>query len=161
MKTDLSKRTILSEDSNCRKKPDLDRREHIKRPLMYKKDIFFILALLLIIGLLFYVSLSRPTDHLKAIIYYENVIIDEIDLTKATPRTFSYPQNPDVVFEIFPNHQIAFVASNCPDQVCVHMGHLARSGDYAACLPNGFVVRIIRDFETDSHPKTNEADIIQ
>jgi len=139
-------------------------RRYFTRPLMYKRDIIFLVLLMAVIGLLFYFSLRRPSDHLTAVIYYENEVIDEIDLATAPPRRFSYPQNTNVVFEIFTNHQIAIVASDCPDQVCVHTGRLARSGDYAACLPNGFVIRIVRDKGNDTpavEPPGGEVDIIQ
>ena len=35
-----------------------------------------------------------------------------------------------------------FVASGCPDHVCVNTGRVARPGATAACVPAGVVVRI-------------------
>ena len=52
-------------------------------------------------------------------------------------RTFYI--TPNVVFEVR-DGQIAFVKSDCPDQVCVRVGFIGRSGQMAACLPNGFVL---------------------
>lgn len=38
--------------------------------------------------------------------------------------------------------RIRFVDSPCPGRICVHSGWLARSGEVAACLPNGVVVEV-------------------
>lgn len=113
---------------------------------------------------------ARPASHLVADVYYENRLIDTIDLDTAQPRQFRYPQHPAVVFEIFADRQIAIVRSDCPDQVCVHMGRLIRSGDYSACLPNGFVLRVRQNpsASTASGPsaaddarRTDAPDIVQ
>ena len=34
------------------------------------------------------------------------------------------------------------VDSPCRDKICVSMGHMRNTGDWAACLPNGVMVRI-------------------
>jgi hypothetical protein len=38
--------------------------------------------------------------------------------------------------------QVRFVDSPCAGRVCVHTGWLSRSGQVAACLPNGIVVEL-------------------
>jgi len=62
-------------------------------------------------------------------------------------RTFSVDAVPNVVFEITDDGQIAFKKSDCPDQICVNTGFLNRSGQMAACLPNG-VILSIRSFRS-------------
>lgn len=37
---------------------------------------------------------------------------------------------------------VGFVASDCPDKVCVHSGFLSLRGQSAVCLPNRVVVRV-------------------
>ena len=49
---------------------------------------------------------------------------------------------PNVIFEVR-DGQIAFVKSDCPDQVCVRAGFIGRAGQMAACLPNGFVLTLL------------------
>lgn len=44
---------------------------------------------------------------------------------------------------------IAFVESDCPDQVCIHMGRLSRVGQSAACLPNRVSVVIIGEVDDE------------
>lgn len=43
-----------------------------------------------------------------------------------------------------------FLDSPCPGKYCIHSGWLSRSGDYAACLPNGIGLLIERGETWDS-----------
>lgn len=46
--------------------------------------------------------------------------------------------------------RVRFVDSPCPGRICVHSGWLARTGEVAACLPNGIVVEVLggeREFD--------------
>ena len=46
--------------------------------------------------------------------------------------------------------RVRFVDSPCVGRLCVHAGWLARSGQVAACLPNGVVVEVLgadREFD--------------
>ena len=61
---------------------------------------------------------------------------------------FALPSNENIVFEIR-DGQIAFVESDCPDKVCVHVGFLRRVGQMAVCLPNNTVLAILGE-EADS-----------
>ncbi len=40
------------------------------------------------------------------------------------------------------NGTAAFTDSPCPDKLCVNSGSLSSSGQWAACLPNGVMMRI-------------------
>lgn len=57
---------------------------------------------------------------------------------------FSVDELPGVEFEAR-SGDIAFVRSDCPDQVCVNTGWLSTPGDFAACLPNGVMIIIPAD----------------
>jgi hypothetical protein len=39
--------------------------------------------------------------------------------------------------------RVRFIDSPCPGRICVHSGWLARTGEVAACLPNGVVVEVL------------------
>ncbi len=52
----------------------------------------------------------------------------------------------DLVLE---DGKIKFDESNCPDQVCVNTGFVHRSGEIAACVPAGVLVRIVGEYKTD------------
>ena len=66
-----------------------------------------------------------------------------VDLGKHEERSFAMPQNEHVILHLSKDGSIAFEASDCPDQVCVHAGKIKTAGQFAACLPNGFVVKIV------------------
>ena len=49
---------------------------------------------------------------------------------------------PNVIFEVM-DGRIAFIKSDCPDQICVRTGFIGQAGQMAACLPNGLVLSIL------------------
>ena len=65
-----------------------------------------------------------------------------------TDKIFYLPSVPNVLFEVR-DEQIAFVKSDCPDQICVRTGFRSRPGQMAACLPNGLVLSVISDSPGD------------
>ena len=82
-------------------------------------------------------------DHVAAEIYYNSKLVETVDLSAGKERTFSIPQDENVVFHLYSDGAIAFVESDCPDKVCIHTGKLRTSGQFAACLPNGIVMKIV------------------
>ena len=85
-------------------------------------------------------------------IYYRSELVRTIDLQAAREGDFSLPQLPQVVFRVYPNHSIAFVKSDCPDQVCVHAGKLSHPGQLGACLPNQVLVKIVSAGDSGDEP---------
>ena len=75
---------------------------------------------------------------------YRNEIIETMPLAESASAFTSGHEC--VTFERAADGSIAFVESDCPDQVCVHTGYLRRVGEFAACLPNDLVL-IIRPAE--------------
>ena len=82
-------------------------------------------------------------DRVKAEIYYYSELVETVNLDSGEDRSFSIPQNEHVVFHLYRDGSIAFVESDCPDKVCIHAGKLKTPGQFAACLPNGIVVKIV------------------
>ena len=60
-----------------------------------------------------------------------------IDLTRASDGVFSIQPETGkaVAFEI-QDGAIRFLSSDCPDQVCIQAGWVARPGERAVCMPN-------------------------
>jgi hypothetical protein len=109
-----------------------------------KRDIFIIAAiaaagivLWLVLGGLF----ARKGN--VAEIYYRASLVKTVDLSKGVSQTFSLEQLPEVVFTVYPDGSIAFVASDCPDKICIGAGRLHRAGQFAACLPNQVYIKIV------------------
>ncbi|MGE5614698.1 MAG: NusG domain II-containing protein [Bacillota bacterium] len=92
----------------------------------------------------------------RAEIYYYSELVETIDLGKESERSFSIPQDENVVFFLDGKGNIQFVESDCPDKVCINTGKIRVPGQYAACLPNGIVVKIV-----SADGEEGEADIIR
>lgn len=106
---------------------------------------------LLIVGLLLIVALAvylwgRQQDDAavkSAEIYCDNNLIAVIALTEGEERFLSFPECPEIVFYLSERGTIAFRESSCPDKVCIKSGELYRVNDWAACLPNRALLRIV------------------
>lgn len=115
--------------------------------MFFKKSdiiiVIFIISISIIILFAYRnVYSNRPA---KAEIYYYSELVDTIELTKGVERTFSIPQNKNVVFHLAKDGYISFKESDCPDKVCINCGRLKMVGESAACLPNNIILKIVSD----------------
>jgi hypothetical protein len=124
----------------------------------FKRSDVVIIAVILLISLASWIIYNHLTkDRLvKAEIYYYSELVETVALDREEERTFSIPQNPNVIFRLDKEGRIAFIASDCPDKVCVKTGQIHRVGEYAACLPNGIILKIAPEGERNE----DDADII-
>lgn len=124
----------------------------------FKRSDIVIIAAILLISLASWITYDHlAKDRLvKAEIYYYSQLVETVALDREEERTFSIPQNPNVIFHLDKEGHIAFIASDCPDKVCVNTGRIHRVGEYAACLPNGIVLKIVPEGERNE----DDADII-
>ena len=113
------------------------------RKLISKID-FWIIASLLVLSAGIYVWYTAIFQNQVGFTYGQIIIdgsiVETIDLSKS--RIFSLEELPDVSFEVN-GGSVAFVKSNCPDQICVNNGFLDMAGQISVCLPN-LVSLIIR-----------------
>ncbi len=123
-----------------------------------KTDIIIIsILLLLAISLWAFYAVNKNKEPAKyAEIYYKSTLIKRVDLTLSQDYTFSPTQNPNVIFHVFADGSICFEQSDCPDKVCINTGRLSKTGEYAACLPNSLIIKIVSANNRDS----DKADII-
>ncbi|OGO88505.1 MAG: hypothetical protein A2Y15_01720 [Clostridiales bacterium GWF2_36_10] len=122
-----------------------------------KKNDFYIIGIIIVIGLFFWVlyNYTFVKKGVYAEIYYMSELVERVDLTTGKNRSFSLPQEPDVVFYLNSDGSIRFMESDCPDKICINSGKLSKAGQFAACLPNQIYIKIVSD-EVDS----DEPDII-
>jgi len=108
-----------------------------------KTDIAIICGILILAAVLYFVYLqfNKDTD-VEARIYFENKLVEVVSLNTGKEYDFSVAGHEDVVFHVYADGSIAFVHSDCPDKVCINAGKQKLSGQSAACLPNGLVLRI-------------------
>lgn len=110
-----------------------------------KKTDFLILLGVLILsaaGWMYYQFVYSSTGAV-AEIYYKSELVETVDLTQKIDRTFSIPQNKNVVFHQFSDGSICFEESDCPDKICIKAGRLRTVGQSAACLPNQIIIKIV------------------
>lgn len=125
--------------------------EEIKVKFFKKTDIIIVSVIILvgiIIWLVYNNTLSK--NSVKAEIYYKSQLVETVDLSKGVDKTFSIPQDPQVVFHIDKEGNICFETSDCPDKICVKTGKLNKAGETAACLPNEIILKIVPSKERSS-----------
>lgn len=117
----------------------------------FKKTDIIIIASILVISLASWVAFKILTaeEMPRAEIYYYQELVDTVDLSAGKAKTFSVPQDKNVVFHVDAEGGISFIESDCPDKVCIKAGKLHHVGEYAACLPNGLVLKIVPAGEHD------------
>ena len=109
-----------------------------------KYDIFIISAILI------FSFLSWITYHYfvagqlsKAEIYHYSKLVKTVELGQGIDKYFSIEENPDVVFHLFEDGSIGFKESDCLHKLCIKAGKLSMPGQFAACLPNGIILKIV------------------
>ncbi|MEA4822811.1 MAG: NusG domain II-containing protein [Clostridiaceae bacterium] len=111
-----------------------------------KKSDIIIIAAFISVGILlwiFFGGLFGGSNGLRAEIYYKSELIKTVDLTEGKEESFSVEGVPTVVFHLYTDGSIAFIKSDCPDQICVRSGRLRKVGQMAACLPNQLYMKIV------------------
>ncbi len=113
---------------------------------MKKADIVLIVVLLLSAPL--FLLLNRHFSAKKGVyaeIYHNSVLVYRIKLSTAKEGSFSIPGVPKVVFHQYADGSIAFIKSDCPDKICIRSGRLKNAGQFAACLPNKVMLKIVSE----------------
>jgi hypothetical protein len=109
-----------------------------------KTDILIVLAIVFVsIALWNVYGLFNSKKVVKAEIYYYSDLVETVDLNDGVDKKFSIPQDKNVVFHKDKEGNIWFEESDCPDKICIKSGKLHLSGQSAACLPNGIVLKIV------------------
>ena len=110
-----------------------------------KRDLCILAGLLTIgvIGVFFVQAFEKNGAHgrLYAAVHFFGEVSFMVDLNIDNVFSLAEALNrepnglPQVYFEV-QGGAIAFVSSDCPDLLCVHMGPQSQIGGFAACLPN-------------------------
>jgi hypothetical protein len=113
------------------------------RAFLRRIDLIVIALILLVAGAFYLVQKSTASDATAvALVIIDNELVDKIELCSGAPQNFTYPQRPHVVLHRYEDGSIAFLASDCPDQICVNTGRLSLPYHQAACLPNQFILSV-------------------
>lgn len=103
-----------------------------------KGDIILIFSVIILIVLLFIGSFSGG-DSLRAEIYLDGEMVEEIDLRGVQK---SYSINIASCELLIESDGVTFLSSECDDGLCIKRGKMTKKGDAMACVPQRVVVSI-------------------
>ena len=104
---------------------------------MKKADILFILAMLILAGILFLVFANGEKGAV-AIVTVDGQEVAEYPLDKDGRYSLNGGSN----ILVIENGEAYLEEANCPDKLCVKMGRISKTGQSITCLPNHLNVRI-------------------
>ncbi len=100
------------------------------------------LVALLMAGVLFFMEKNSGPNS-TALISIDGKQVMEIPLSSSPDQTIDLSKfGVSVVLEVS-NHQIRFLSSDCPDQVCIRFGLIDHEPQSAVCMPNRVAITII------------------
>ena len=103
-------------------------------------DFVIIGAVLLLAGaMLAFFAAKASGDTLYAEVWQDDKLVERVELTDTTDRTIDLDGHNVIVLS---GKTAVMQSADCPDQVCVHIGWLSRSGQSAACVPAGIAVQV-------------------
>ncbi len=122
-----------------------------QRQLLRKKELFFLLGLLIFTLFLSLFFLFSPASHI-AVAELEGKVVLEEDLSELTaPKQVELEgKNGITLTLLFSPDGAQILSSECRDQTCVKTGKLTRKGECAVCLPARVTLRMQGDPGTDA-----------
>lgn len=113
----------------------------MERKLITKNDIILIVIYALVVVFAF-VFKNISSDNLIAEIYFNGEIIDTVNLSDKEEKVIYTGVHNETVIRA-DKGRIYFLASCCPDKVCTESGILEKNGDFASCLPEKVIVKVV------------------
>ena len=123
--------------------------------MIKKRDIILALVLILL-GIVCYgvIRLGQKKGS-QVIIYEDQKEIGRYDLNTDTTKEIQTAKGMNIL-EI--KNGMAYVTeADCPDQVCIRMGKISKTGENIVCLPHKLVVQLEGDSAADEQ---DELDVI-
>ena len=119
---------------------------------MKKLDIYIILAVIVITGVLFTTFNLKQTEYVEAVIYLKG---EEYQTVKLDGKSHVYEIETELGYNkiIVDEHGVHVEEADCPDHECVTIGSINKVGQSIICAPHYLVIQIIgsdADSEMDS-----------
>ena len=105
--------------------------------------------ILLIIGGLLAVLLTRKKDNLFAKIYVKNELIQEVNLMTEKDHEFEIDGAKGKLTVSIKDHAIGVIEADCPHQDCVHVGYVKETNRPIICAYNQVYIIIEGDSSYD------------
>ena len=129
-----------------------------------RNDIILIGSILLISLIVFLIfKLNSTDDNLKALVYYDNELILEVDLdndsyiihnnelvNKENNNEYIIKGRESELTIIVDDNGIKVIDSGCSDRVCVNQGYISSSNRTITCLPNKVYIKLVGSEEVDA-----------
>jgi hypothetical protein len=109
-------------------------------------DWLIVLSLLAGVGFSFYLAGQKKAGNLVIVEQYGKVLFSA-PLESDREETFSGPVGETVM--VIRNREVFISRSDCPRKICMGMGHIHRSGDVIACVPNHILIRVAGEEKED------------
>lgn len=114
----------------------------------YKNDIILVSIILFvsIISIILFNVLAKD-DNLVAYIYYDDQLVETIDLSKLSDEISTYTieaENGEVVIEAKHN-AIRIVHANCSQSYCENQGFSSTTHEPIICIPNKIYIKLVSD----------------
>ena len=102
-----------------------------------RNDLILIISLVVVlVGSLLAVLLTRKKNNLVAKIYVKDELVQTIDLAKTDNTEFVILGAKGDLTVSIKDHSIAVIDADCPHQDCVHMGYVKESNRPIICAYN-------------------------
>lgn len=116
---------------------------HQELVAMNKSDIRLIIGIIAftLIPLIIFVT-KEQKDEKTAVIYYQNEVIQTIDLTRKESKEYIVEgKNGPVIIEVN-NGRIRVKQEDSPLHICSKQGYISKNTETIVCLPNKIVILI-------------------
>ena len=113
---------------------------------MNKND--FKLIIILIIFVIVLIPFFNKENSNKAIVYYKNKEILNIDLN--LNKTYEVKGTNGIVKIVVKDKKIKVNSENSPKHICSKQGYISKSYESIICLPNEIVIKIEKKDDIDS-----------
>lgn len=108
--------------------------------LLKKGDILVILSVLLLEAVLAIVFFGSAFQGDRVVVELNNELL--YDFSLLSNETLEIRGNIGKVTVAVENGRARFTEAECPDHICVKTGWISKTGQAAACVPNGVLIRI-------------------
>lgn len=112
----------------------------------YKNDIILVgvIIIVAVISFILFKVLDK-SDNLTAMVYYDNTLVETIELSKLSEEVTVYKidgENGEVIIEAKHN-AIRIVHANCGQAYCENIGFSSRTSQPIICVPNKIYIKLV------------------
>ncbi len=109
-------------------------------------DWLIVLSILAGVGFSFFQASQKKAGNL-VIVEQDGKVLFSAPLDSSREETFTGPVGETVM--VIRNREVFISHSDCPRKICMGMGHIRRSGDVIACVPNHILIRVAGEEKGD------------